>query len=124
MARRITVSNAFFFELEFQQTAAYVFRLYRAAFGNHQPFPNPDATNPALTGAQQAEALKLPSYAVFGKDRAALIGRLTWRRDQHALANQFVGRPDFVTKYPASLATADQFVDAVLATIQNDSKPF
>ena len=39
--KRIDVSNAFFFELEYQQTGAYVFRLYRAAFGNNQPFPNP-----------------------------------------------------------------------------------
>ncbi len=39
---------------------------------------------------------------------------------QLSLANAFVQRPSFLTKYPASLATADQFVDAVLATIQSD----
>ena len=40
--RRVNVSNAIFYELEFQQTASYVYRLYRAAYGNNQPFPNPD----------------------------------------------------------------------------------
>ena len=45
--KRLDVSNAFFYELEYQQTAAYVFRLYRAAFGNNQPFPNPDNSNPS-----------------------------------------------------------------------------
>ncbi|MDQ2922246.1 MAG: hypothetical protein M3R52_11650 [Acidobacteriota bacterium] len=44
-ARRVDVSNAFFFEQEYQQTGSYVFRLYRAAFGNNQAFPNPDNSN-------------------------------------------------------------------------------
>src|SRR6267143_4729778 len=52
--KRVDVSNAFFFELEFQQTGAYVYRLYRESFGNSQPFPNPDSSN-------QAESKKLPS---------------------------------------------------------------
>jgi len=41
--RRIAVADAFSLEPEFQQTGSYVFRLYRAAYGNSQPFPNPDA---------------------------------------------------------------------------------
>ena len=45
--RRWQVSLAFFVEQEFQQTGSYVYRLYRAAYGNTQPFPNPagDADN-------------------------------------------------------------------------------
>ena len=43
--KRIDVSNAFFFEQEYQQTAAYAYRLYRVAYGNDQPFPNPDTSN-------------------------------------------------------------------------------
>ena len=39
--RTISTSDAFFFEPEFQQTAGFVFRAYRAAFGNSQPFPEP-----------------------------------------------------------------------------------
>jgi len=114
--KRVDVSNAFFYELEFQQTAAYVLRLYRAAFGNNQPFPNPnpDANFPD-------EEKKLPSYAVFVADRARVIGGANLAQKQQDLANLFITRPEFTAKYPASLSTADQFVDAVLATIQSAS---
>lgn len=50
-SRRVAVADAFFFSQEYQH-GAYVFRLYRAAYGNQQPFPNPD-------GAHLAEATKL-----------------------------------------------------------------
>lgn len=111
--RRLDVSNAFFFELEFQQTGAYVFRLYRAAFGNDQPFPNPSQSDPV-------EARKIPSYAVFSRDRAKVIGGSSLSVKQLELANAFAARPEFLVKYPAGLATAEQFVDTVLATIQTD----
>jgi len=39
--QRVDVSNAFYYELEFQQTGSYAYRLYRESFGNNQPFPNP-----------------------------------------------------------------------------------
>jgi minor extracellular serine protease Vpr len=113
--RRITVSNAFFFELEFQQTGAYVFRLYRAAFGNTQPFPNP-RPDPNFPNEEK----KLPSYQVFSRDRAKVIGGSNLAQKQLDLANAFVARPEFVAKYPASLATGAEFVDAVLANIQTD----
>jgi hypothetical protein len=113
--KRVDVSNAFFYEQEFQQTAAYVLRLYRAAYGNNQPFPNP---NPS--GMFPNEEKKLPSYAVFVADRARVIGGANLAQKQVDLANLFVQRPEFTTKYPASLATADQFVDAVLLTLQDD----
>lgn len=115
--KRLDVSNAFFFELEYQQTAAYVFRLYRAAYGNNQPFPNPDATDQAVPAAQQAEAQKIPDYAVFTSDRARLIGSVNLAQDQQALANAYVARAEFLTKYPANL-TLSQFVDALVAGIQ------
>jgi Tol biopolymer transport system component len=113
--KRVDVSNAFFYEQEFQQTAAYVLRLYRGAYGNNQPFPNP---NP--NAGFPNEEKKLPSYAVFVADRARVIGGANLAQKQLDLANLFVARPEFVAKYPASLATADQFVDAVLLTLQND----
>jgi hypothetical protein len=108
---RITVSNAFFFEQEYQQTAAYVFRLYRAAYGNTQPFPNPDSSNPA-------EARKLPSYAVFALDRARVVGGADLVTGQRALANLFVQRPEFLARYPSP--DGPTFVNAVLATIKTD----
>jgi Carboxypeptidase regulatory-like domain/Calx-beta domain/Beta-propeller repeat len=111
-SKRLDVSNAFFYELEYQQTAAYVFRLYRTSFGNNQPSPNPDNSNPV-------EANKIPSFAAFSLDRASLVGSTNLAQDQLALANLFVARPEFLNKYPGSL-TLDQFVDAVLLTIKND----
>jgi hypothetical protein len=111
--KRLDVSNAFFFELEFQQTGAYVFRLYRAAYGNDQPFPNPSTSDPI-------EGKKLPSYAVFSRDRAKVIGGSNLAAKQAELADIFVARPEFLVKYPASLATAEQFVDALLVTLQTD----
>jgi DNA/RNA endonuclease G (NUC1) len=113
--KRVDVSNAFFYEQEFQQTAGYVLRLYRGAYGNNQPFPNP---NPSAGFPNEEK--KLPSYAVFVADRARVIGAANLAQSQADLANLFVMRPEFVARYPASLATADQFVDALLLTLQMD----
>jgi len=114
-AKRIDVSNAFYFELEFQQTGSYVYRLYRTAFGNNQPFPNP-FPDPNFPNDEK----KWPSYTVFSNDRARVVGGSNLAQAQLNLAKAFVQRPEFLAKYPASLTTADQFVDAVLTTIQAD----
>jgi uncharacterized membrane protein len=110
--RRVAVSNAFFFELEFQQTGAYVYRLNRAAYGNNQPFPNP---NPA--GGNPILPAQVPSYGSFSADRARVVGGPQLAQSQLALAVNFTTRPEFVNRYPASLATGAQFVDATLATL-------
>ena len=89
-----------------------MFRLYRAAFGNNQPFPNPDNSN-------ATEAHKLPGYLVFASDRARVVGGANLAQGQLDLANALVTRSAFTTKYPASLPL-DQFVDAVMATINNE----
>ena len=111
--QRITVSNAFFYELEYQQTGSYVFRMYRAAFGNSQPFPNPDSAN-------QTESKKLPSYAVFAPDRARVVGGADLAIGQQNFANTFVQRNEFLSRYPANL-DGSGFVDAVLNNILNDT---
>ncbi|HKZ79916.1 MAG TPA: CHRD domain-containing protein [Pyrinomonadaceae bacterium] len=119
--RRITVADAFFFEPEFQQTGSYVLRLYRAAYGNTQPLANPDLGNPAAPFYPGADFhLKFPSYAVFRLDRAQVVGGPSLAQSQLALANDFVQRPDFLNKYAAGLS-GPEFVDAVLATIMNNS---
>jgi hypothetical protein len=112
--KRVDVSNAFFFELEYQQTGSYVYRLYRAAYGNAQPFPNPD---PDLR--YPGEATKVPSYAAFAPDRQQVVGGSNLAQKQLDLANAFVQRPEFVNRYATTLDGAG-FVDAVLATIKND----
>ncbi|HVH70218.1 MAG TPA: DUF4214 domain-containing protein, partial [Candidatus Dormibacteraeota bacterium] len=109
--KRIEVANAFSAEPEYQQTGGYVFRLYRAAFGNNQPFENPDSSNPK-------EAAKLPSYAAFALDRMRVVGDSSLAQSQLDLANAFVQRPEFLAKYPANL-TGSQFVSAVLQTIRD-----
>ncbi|MEO8434723.1 MAG: FG-GAP-like repeat-containing protein [Pyrinomonadaceae bacterium] len=119
--RRVAVSNAFFFELEYQQTANYVFLLYRASYGNDQPFPNPDFFDANVSAALKAEAKKLPRYLSFVRDRAQVVGGSNLAQTQLALANAFVQRPEFIAKYPSSLSTGAQFVSAVLATIQTAS---
>jgi hypothetical protein len=112
-ARRVRVSNAFFYEQEFQRTAAYVFRLYRASYGNDQPSPNPDPGN-------VTEAKKIPSYNAFIRDRARVVDGPDLALQQLALAQSMVLRPEFLARYPNTL-TGPQFVDALLATIQNAS---
>ncbi|MCU1267467.1 MAG: Na-Ca exchanger/integrin-beta4 [Acidobacteria bacterium] len=102
--RRIAVSNAFFFEQEFQRTGAFVYRLYKEVYGDTAP-------NHGYR----------PSYAQFMADRS----RINANSDQLAqslqdLANDFAQRPEFVAKYPAGL-TAAQFVEALLAAIQAGS---
>jgi hypothetical protein len=115
--RRVDVSNAFFFELEFQQTGSYVYRLYRAAYGNAQPFPNPgpDTNPPGLI-----RPAHLPNYEVFVADRARVVGSPDLAQAQLALSNRFVQQSEFIARYPLT-QTAAQFVDALLAVIQNDA---
>ena len=113
-ARRLDVSNAFYYEAEFQQTGAYVYRLYRASFGNNQPFANnnPDPLQPN-------EEKKVPLYSVFMKDRAQVSsGAKSQEQLQFDLASDFVLRPEFLAKYPAS--SGPIFVDALLATMTNE----
>jgi hypothetical protein len=111
-ATRIDVSNQFFFVLEYQQTGAYVYRLYRAAFGNTQPFPVPSQSNPT-------EGNKLPTYANYKADRQQVVGGSNLTQQQQDLANAFVLRTEFLARYPASLSL-DQFVTNVLAQMNSD----
>ena len=119
--RRIAVSDAFFFEPEFQQTGSFVLRLYRAAFGDNQAFPNPDLGNPSGDFYPGPDFhLRFPSYAVFSQDRAQVVGGPGVAQSQLALANDFVDRPEFLAKYPASLS-GPEFVDAILTSINGAS---
>lgn len=95
--RRIDVSAAFFVEQEFQETGAFVYRLYKAAYGEQTAYR--------------------PTYARFVPDRARVIGGTDLAAGKLNQANAFVAHPDFTTRYPTTLTTA-QFVDAILATVQ------
>ncbi|HEV7397526.1 MAG TPA: DUF4214 domain-containing protein, partial [Pyrinomonadaceae bacterium] len=99
----------------FQQTGAYVYRLYRIAFGNNQPFPNPNS-DPAHPGEEK----KWPLYASFMKDRAQVRGGPQLSQMQFDLAKAFVGRSEFRAKYPYNFANPIPFIDALLNTINRD----
>jgi hypothetical protein len=121
--RRVAVSNAFFFELEFQQTGSYVYRVYRAAFGNQQPFPNAmgdaDANPYCVQVGCPLRAAHVPSYTRFVSDRARVVGGANLAQSQLAFAQSFAGRAEFRQRYPLTLSTGAQFVDSVLATLNS-----
>jgi hypothetical protein len=94
--RRIAVSDAFFFEPEYQLTAAFVHRIYRASLGVN------------------------PTYAQFQPDRAQVVGGAGLDQSKTAFALNFVQRSAFLQAYPRS-QTANQFVDQMLALILHNS---
>lgn len=110
--RTTGVSNAFFYELEYQQTGAYAYRLFRESFGNTQPLPNPDSSN-------ATEANKIPSYDAYAAVRVRVVGGANLTAGQQDAANVFATSPQFLARYPSS-QPLDQFVDAILNTIQTD----
>jgi hypothetical protein len=95
-SRRVGVSAAFFVELEFQDTGFYVYGMYKASYGQR------------------------PTYAQFMPDRSRVVGGATLEEGKRAFAEGWVQRPEFLAKYPANLSGA-QFVDALLATVQQGS---
>ncbi len=86
--RRVAVSDAFFFEPEFQETGTYIYRIYKASFASP------------------------PSYAQFTADRGRVIGGPQLDQSKTDFANVFVQRPSFIAQYPQSL-TPGQYVDAL-----------
>jgi subtilisin-like proprotein convertase family protein/pimeloyl-ACP methyl ester carboxylesterase len=95
--RRNGVSAAYFIEQEFQESGAYVYRLYKAAFGQQVAYR--------------------PSYSQFMPDRARVVGGTSLNQGKLDFAQLFVGRSDFTSRYGAGLS-ASQFVAAILTTVQ------
>lgn len=89
--RRVDVSNAFFFEREFQHTGAYVHRIYKSALGTS------------------------PTYAQFMADRSRVDGNpQELDRSKSEFTNSFVQRPDFKLLYPLTMTPA-KYVEALSA---------
>jgi hypothetical protein len=99
---RISVSGAFFIENEYQQTGAYIYRVYKTAFGS-------------LPGAPNRANL---TYAQFVSDRGRVIGGTQLEQSKTDFANSFVQRSSFTALYPNSM-TAAQYVDALNANTGN-----
>lgn len=94
--KRIDVSAAFFMSAEFQQSGSYVYDLYAGLLA------------------------RTPGYSEFTPDRAQVVGGSGLDQAKAAFAENFVQRSEFTSHYPQSW-TPDQFVDAVLQTMQQRS---
>jgi uncharacterized protein (TIGR03118 family) len=105
--KRVNVSAAFFLATEFQQTGYLAYLTHRVAFG-----PNAIGSPvPVLYGNFQRDTQALQKDFVFG----APNGDAQLEANKVAFFNEFVTRPEFVSKYPSTLTDA-QYVDALLAT--------
>jgi uncharacterized protein (TIGR03118 family) len=105
--KRINVSAAFFLSIEFQQTGFLSYLTNRAAFGNFTTGP----PVPVLYGEFEKETQQLQKDFIFGQPGADA----QLEANKQAYFNDFVNRPEFVVKYPASLTNA-QYVDNLLAS--------
>lgn len=90
-AQRITVSAAFFIEIEFQDTGSFVYRFYKASYARR------------------------PSYAEFVSDRGQVIGGSSLEANKQAFANAWVNRAVFQQVYPTTMTPA-QFVNKLFDT--------
>jgi len=94
--RRVAVADAFFFEAEFQQTGAYIYRIYKASIGLN------------------------PTYAQFISDRGRVVAGSGLDQSKSAYALYFVHSAEFQQEY-ATATTADLFVDQMLTVVKNYS---
>jgi uncharacterized protein (TIGR03118 family) len=106
--KRINVSAAFFLSIEFQQSGLAALLTHRAAFG-----PNASGGSPAavLYGNFMRDLQALNKGVVFGQPGSDA----QLEANKVAYYNEFVTRPEFVSKYPSTLTNA-QYVDNLLAT--------
>ncbi|MGB9180873.1 MAG: LamG-like jellyroll fold domain-containing protein [Pyrinomonadaceae bacterium] len=95
-SRRVSVSAAFFIELEFQNTGSFVYRFYKATYGQR------------------------PGYAQFMPDRSRVVGGTNLEAGKQEFADDWVQRPEFLQKYLLGMSGA-QFIDAMIQTVQQGS---
>jgi len=105
--RRVNVSAAFFLSIEFQRTGFLAFLTNRIV--NNAPTAAPPPGLP-LYGQFERDTQALQKDYVFASVGADAV----LEANKQAFFNDFVTRPQFVQKFPASL-TNDQYVDALLA---------
>jgi uncharacterized protein (TIGR03118 family) len=104
---RINVSAAFFLSIEFQNTGMLALSANRVAFG-----PNAfDSPGPVLYGDFMRGVQQLQQGLVFGQP--GFDAQL--EANKVVFFNEFVTRPEFVSKYPSTL-TNEQYVDNLLAS--------
>ena len=106
--KRIDTSAAFFLSQEFQKTGVLAYLTHRVAFGSSASGLSPA---PVLYGNFMKDTQALQQNLVFGQP--GFDAQL--EANKVAYYNEFVTRPEFVSKYPSTL-TNDQYVDALLAS--------
>jgi len=108
---RINTSAAFFLSIEFQDTGYFVYRAYKAAYG--------DATGTSGTGGVHNLSVPVIRLNEFLPDTqriglGVIVGQGNWQQqidaNKTAFAEEFVQRTRFLTAYPLSL-TPSAFVD-------------
>ncbi|HEY8224192.1 MAG TPA: TIGR03118 family protein, partial [Pyrinomonadaceae bacterium] len=107
--RRINVSAAFFLSIEFQRTGLLAYLTHRAAFGTLTG--SVSSVVPVLYGTFERDTQALQKDFIFGQ--AGSDAQL--EANKVAYFNDFVTRPEFVTKYPSTL-TNTQYVDNLLVS--------
>ncbi|MET0625859.1 MAG: TIGR03118 family protein [Pyrinomonadaceae bacterium] len=105
--KRVNVSAAFFLSIEFQRTGYLAYTTHRAAFGENAP----GSPVPVYYGNFMRDTQALQEGFVFGQPGSDAV----LEANKVAYFNEFVTRPEFVSKYPA-LLTNEQYVDSLLAT--------
>lgn len=95
-AARVSVSAAFFIELEFQETGNFVYRFYKSSLGRR------------------------PTFAEFMPDRSQIVAGASLEATKQAFANAWVQRPEFLQRYPNSMS-ATSFIDTLLQTVAQNS---
>ncbi|MFL6336846.1 MAG: CHRD domain-containing protein [Pyrinomonadaceae bacterium] len=104
--KRVNVSAAFFLSIEFQRTGFLAYLANRAAFGNSTTDPQV----PVRYADFQRDVQALQRGYIFGQPGSEAV----LEANRRAYFDEFVARPEFVTKYGA-MSNA-QFVAALLAS--------
>jgi len=105
--KRVDTSAAFFLSQEFQQTGFLAYKAFAAAYGPTRT----GGTVPLTLLEFTKDSQQLGKGFVVGNSGADA----QLEANKVAYFNQFVTRPEFVTRYPSSL-TNDQYVDNLLAS--------
>jgi hypothetical protein len=103
--KRQNVSGAFFLSIEFQQTGYFVYRTYKAGFGDINPLTVPV---PVRYLEFIRDTQKVQDGVVVGQ--GSWQARLDSNKQAYALA--FVQRAEFLSRYPA-LTSATAFVNSL-----------
>jgi uncharacterized protein (TIGR03118 family) len=106
-SKRTNVSAAFFLSIEFQRTGYLAYLTHRTAFGETAT----GSPVPVLYGNFMRDTQALQKGYAFGQPGAEAV----LEANKVAYFNEFVTRPEFVSKYPSTLTNA-QYVDALLAS--------